>query len=330
MTAQLLHPVTIGGLRLPNRVVMAPTTRARATNADLVPTSLHATHYSQRAAAGLIISEGTWVSRRAIGFPDVPGVYSDPQVVGWRQVTDVVHAVGGRIVAQLWHGGSTPHEQRIDDVVADYRAATGNARRAGFDGVEIAANGTYLLGQFLNARLNQRTDTYGTQRGRLLLDIVDAVTDRWPDGCVGVRLSPYWADADRPRAERHLGDYPYTADADTLACHDDVVAALDRRPLTYLHLRGRAGAVPDFAAIARYRALFSGPLIANHGFDRDTGDAIIAAGIADAVSFAKLFIANPDLVSRFALGHDLATSDHATHYTGGAHGYVDYPIWAAS
>jgi N-ethylmaleimide reductase len=211
----LLQPLDLGDLSLPNRVVMAPVTRGRATNADLVPTDLHAAYYGQRATAGLIIAEGAWVSERAIGFRNVPGIYSEQQVGAWRRVTDVVHALGGRIVLQLWHAGAnshpdflagalpagpsainpleschtatgrqetlTPREMtvaEIEDTIANYRSAADNARRSGFDGVEIAANGTYLLAQFFNPRLNRRTDRYGV-RDRLLLEIVDAVTAVW-------------------------------------------------------------------------------------------------------------------------------------------------------
>jgi N-ethylmaleimide reductase len=360
----LLRPVELGDLRLPNRLVMAPLTRCRAANDDLAPTDLHAAYYGQRAGAGLIIAEGTWVSERAIGFPGVPGIHRERHIEAWRGVTDLVHALGGRIVLQLWHTGAgshpdhlggalpagpsaidpgeicptpygrketvTPREMTVAEIeatVADYAAAAGRARRAGFDGVEIAANGTYLIAQFLNPLLNRRTDGYGTDRGRLLREIVDAVTAAWDGRRVGVRLSPYWTVHDRAGGPRP--GYPYTADEQTLACYDELTLALGERPLAYLHLRGRAvsGAGPDFEEFARYRALFAGPLIANHGFDRTTGNAIIEAGLADAVSFARHFIANPDLVSRFALGHEPAVSDRRTHYSGGARGYVDYPSW---
>ena len=365
----LLRPVCLGALELPNRIVMAPATRARATTEELVPTDLHAAYYGQRASAGLIITEGTWVSERAICLSNVPGMYRERQVDGWRGVTSVVHALGGRIVSQLWHAGANSHPDHlggalpfgpsaidpgeishtptgrkptvtpramsiadIEDTIVEYRSAAEQARWARFDGVEIAANGTYLIAQFLNRRLNRRTDQYGTARGRLLLEIVDEVVAVWGAGRVGVRLSPFWCARDRSAADQLDHDYPYTADARTLADYDELVTELDRRPLAYLHLRGRSpetlGAGPDLDAIARYRALFTGPLIANNGFDRETGNQIIEAGTADAVSFAELFIANPDLVGRFALGHDLATSDRNTYYTGGARGLVDYPIWA--
>ncbi|MEU7045502.1 alkene reductase [Streptomyces varsoviensis] len=369
----LLRPMSLGELRLPNRVVMAPLTRARATNPELVPTELHAAYYGQRAAAGLIVGEGVWVGEQAIGFGGVPGLHTERQVAAWRQVTGLVHALGGRIVAQLWHAGAVSHPDHlggalplgpsainphetvhtpygreetvtpramtgadIERTIEAYAAAAGNARRAGFDGVEIAANGIYLLAQFLNRRLNRRTDRYGADPARLPLDVVDAVSAAWSARRVGVRLSPYWTAADRPPSAPPCGAYPYTADARTLADHDALVAELGRRRIGYLHLRGRApGAggrahAARFAEFARYRRLFDGPLIANHGFDRAGGNAIIEAGIADAVSFGRPFIANPDLVSRFALGHETAASDRATHYGGGERGYVDYPVWAGA
>ncbi len=358
----LLRPADFGDFQLPNRVVMAPTTRARAVNDTLVPTPMHAAHYGQRASAGLIIAESTWVSERAIGFVNVPGVYSEQQVAAWRQVTDTVHAGGGRIVLQLWHCGAashpdhlsgrlpagpsainpgvtsftasgfketvTPREMTARDIataVSDFRTAAANARRAGFDGVEIAALGAFLIAQFLNPRLNHRTDAYGgdrARRRRLLFDIIDAVAEPWYGRCVGVRLGPYLSPGDQFRVDDEL-----------LADHDALVTQLNDHPVAYLHLRGRdvaaPGACPDFEAIARYRRAFHGPLIANNGFGRESANAVIEAGIADAVSFATHFIANPDLVARFATGQELAVADRDTYYTGGARGYVDHLVSGA-
>ncbi|MFG3256962.1 alkene reductase [Streptomyces sp. NPDC048172] len=327
----LLQPFDLGALRLPNRVVMAPLTRARATNPGLLPTELHAAYYAQRATAGLIVSEGVWVSERAVAFPHVPGLFTEEQTVAWRRVTGLVRALGGRIVAQLWHAGSaSPGEMtgaEIAGFVKEYATAAARARRAGFDGVEIAANGVYPLARFLNARLNSRTDAYGPDGGRPLLDVVDAVCGAWDDGTrrVGVRLSPYWSRHDDPRAGEA---YPWMPDEAALSRYDEVVTALSGRPLAYLHLRGPAPlSGPDEAAFARYRRLYDGPLIANHGFGRESGNALVRAGTADAVSYARHFIANPDLVTRLALGHDLAAGDPALHYEGGARGYVDHPAW---
>jgi len=335
----LLTPADLGAWRLPNRVVLAPTTRARVPGG--VPGDLQAAYYAQRAGAGLIVTEGTWVSERAVGFPDVPGIHSDDQVAGWRPVTDVVHALGARIVVQLWHTGAVSHPDFLGErpagpsavdpeetvhtasgrrptvtprelsaaeiraVVADYAHAAENARRAGFDGVEVAANGVYLLAQFLHPRLNRRTDAYGRSRRKLLLEVVDAV--RAAGIAVGVRLSPWWTGG------------LFTVDDALRAEYDDLVGELD---VSYLHLRGPDSG-PDFAGFARYRRLFRGPLIVNNGFDRDSGNAVVEAGIADAVSYARHFVANPDLVTRFALGLPLATADPATYYGGGAAGYVE-------
>ncbi|MFD8967521.1 alkene reductase [Streptomyces sp. NPDC059568] len=388
----LLRLTDLGDLRLPNRVVMAPATRARAADADLVPTEMHVAYYGQRAGAGLIITEGTWVSERAVGFVNVPGVYSERQVRAWRRVTDVVHALGGRIVLQLWHTGAASHPDHlggrlpggpsavnpyersftpsgfkdtvtpramplaeIKTTIADFGAASENARRAGFDGVEVHALGPFLIPQFLNPRLNRRTDAYGgdrARRRRLLFDIIDAVAAPWDGRGVGVRLSPYWTSGAAEDSEASAASGAsvasvasggcFTADEATLADYDELVARLNDHPVDYLHLLGRRlsapdatrdatpdatpSTAPDIAAIARYRRLFDGPLIANLGFDRASGNAVVEAGIADAVSFATHFIANPDLVTRFALGRELATGDPATYYTGGAAGYVDYPV----
>ncbi|MFI0900826.1 alkene reductase [Streptomyces sp. NPDC020983] len=350
----LLRPAVLGELRLPNRVLMAPATRARATAPGLAPTELHAAYYAQRAGAGLLITEGTWISREAVGFANVPGVYSDEQVAGWRRVTSLVHALGGRIVLQLWHCGAVshpdllggapplgpsavdPHERAftpggfrpapvpramtpsdIARTLADYAAASANARRAGFDGVEVHALGPYLIPQFLNPRLNLRTDGYGgtpAGRRRFLLEVVEAVAGAWDGRRVGVRLSPRWASSDR-----------FPADASTDAEYAELVAALNDAPLAYLHLRGPEAGAPDLAFFARYRALYRGPLIANLGFTPSTAAAALAGGHADAVSFAAHFIANPDLVTRIALGLPLSAPDEDTYYTPGPKGYTDYP-----
>lgn len=355
----LLRPTDLAGLALPNRVVMAPMTRARAADATLEPTEMHVAYYAQRASAGLIIAEGTWVSERAIGFVNVPGIYREEQVTAWRRVTDAVHVLGGRIVLQLWHTGATSHPDllggalpagpsavnprvrcftrdgfqetvtpramtgdEIASTIADFAAAAERGRRAGFDGVEIGALGTMLFAQFLNPRLNHREDAYGgdrARRRRLLLDVVDAVAEPWGGAHrVGVRLSPCWDDGDR-----------FVPDEPLLADYDDLVAELSDRQVAYLHLRGRdltaPDETPDATVFARYRAHFDGPLIANNGFDRASGNAIIETGLADAVSYARHFVANPDLVTRFALDRALSPGDKTTYYGGGAEGYVDYP-----
>ncbi|QUQ69461.1 oxidoreductase [Kutzneria sp. CA-103260] len=303
----LLRPAILGDLVLPNRVVMAPTTRCRGS----VPSDLHALHYARRASAGLIIAEGTLISPQDVPFPNVPGLFTTAQVAGWRRVTDLVHSLGGRIFVQLWHAGTRPlPSSEVTSTIADYRTAAANALRAGFDGVEIAANGTYLIAQFLNPRLNHRTDAYG-ELPRLLLDILDAVHST--GARVGVRLSPYWSPTD---SAPPCPDY--FPDEETLSHYDDLVRRLDSP--AYLHLRGPASF--DLDAFSRYRKLFDGFLIANNGFSPDTASAAVESDLADAVSFARHFIANPDLVTRFALTQELAVADKAHNYTGGPIGYI--------
>jgi N-ethylmaleimide reductase len=377
----LLRPVRLGALELPNRVVMAPMTRARAANPELAPTDLHATYYAQRAGAGLIVSEGTWVSPEAIGYIHVPGIYSEAQTAGWTKVTEAVHAAGGRIVSQVGHLGAASHPDHLggrlpggpsainpqersftpegmkDTVtpramtaaeiaatVDSYRQAAVNARRAGFDGMEIHAQGSHLLAQFLNPRLNRRTDAYGgsaERRARLLLDIVDVVSEVWGSDRVGVKLSPYWN-----------GGPAFTADAEVLADYDQLLKRLNDSELAYLQLVGpgpeaqaqaeaQAEAEPadgagtvtgagTLAAFTRFRAHYRGALVANLGFTRESGNDLLERGLADAVAFGVPFIANPDLVDRFAHGHPLADGDRDTYYAGGAEGYTDYPTVSGS
>ena len=355
----LLTPLRIGDLTLPNRVVMAPMTRARATNAELAPTPAHALYYAQRAGAGLIITEGTWVSAQAIGASNVPGIYTESQTAAWAEVTDAVHQAGGRIFSQLGHAGTKSHpdhlggtrpagpsainpgEQRltptgikdtvtpreltpaeIAETIADYRAAAANAQRAGFDGIEIHAQGSHLIPQFLNPRLNRRTDAYGgstAARARFLLELLHAVGGVWASPRVGVKLSPYWSGG------------TFTADEHTLARYDWLIGELNSADLAYLHLMGTPPSDSDdhLALFSRYRATYQGTLVVNVGFTQDSANTAIERGAADAVSFGAPFIANPDLVDRFAHGYPLAAADPATLYTGGPTGYTDYPTATA-
>jgi N-ethylmaleimide reductase len=361
-TQTLLQPLSIAGLTLPNRVVMAPMTRGRTNNIDLAPVDIQATYYAQRASAALLITEGTWVSEDAIGFANVPGIFTHTQVSAWRKVTDAVHAAGGRILVQLGHTGSKSHPdvrggrlpsgpsainpeemvfsptagfvqsltprafttEEIEQTIEDYRTAAINARRAGFDGVEVHAQGPQLVGQFLNPILNQRTDRFGgnaTNRARFLLEAVAAIACEWSPSEISVKLSPYWTNGSTfPVSDGLLEDY------------DQLVAQLGGAGAGILHLMGRIPA-PDeeittaqrFEPFQRYRALFPGVLIANVGFDQDSANALITDGLADAVSFGELYIGNPDLVERFAEHAHLASSDPETYFTGDARGYLDYP-----
>ena len=349
MTRPLLAPLQLGDLHLPNRIVMAPLTRARAVGADRVPNALMARHYAQRAGFGLILSEATAVTPQGVGYADTPGLWSEAQVEGWRGVTEAVHAAGGRIVAQLWHVGRisdpvflegglpvapsavapagevslvrpkrpyvTPRALALNElpgIVAAYRQGAENARRAGFDGVEIHAANGYLIDQFLQDRSNQRTDAYGgpiENRMRLLLEIVDAAIEVWGAGRVGVHLAP-------------RGDAHDMGDSDPQALFTQVARELGRRGVAFLCLREHLGAGRLLPVI---REAFGGAVIANEGLDPDSAEALLGRGEAEAVAFGRLAIANPDLVERIRQGAALNRPDPSTFYGGGETGYTDYP-----
>ncbi|MES2713637.1 MAG: alkene reductase [Pseudomonadota bacterium] len=364
MTEALFEPVRLGALALSHRVVMAPLTRLRSAQPGDIPTALNAEYYAQRASqSGLLITEATDISDDARGYPGAPGVYSTAQIAGWRAVTDAVHAKGGLIVNQIWHCGRISHSSmradgsvpvapsavaapgghmnakgegvpfetpralevsEIADIVAQFRQAAVNAKDAGFDGIEVHGANGYLLDQFLRDGSNQRTDQYGgsfENRTRFLLEVVDAVAGVYGAERVGVRLSPW-------------GSFNGMADSDTGALFDHVVAALATRRLAYLHLvEPRADQSSDVNALhedapdaaSRFKRIFGGPVIAAGGFTRETGDAAIAVGNADAIAYGRLFIANPDLPARFRQGAALNRHDRSTFYGGGAKGYTDYP-----
>jgi N-ethylmaleimide reductase len=346
----------MGPLLLPNRIVMAPLTRNRCI--DTIPGPLQAEYYSQRASAAFIISEATQISPQGIGYPNTPGIYTPEQIAGWRQVTDAVHAAGGRMFLQLWHVGRishpslqpdgalpvapsaikpageaftyeglkpfvTPRALELDEIpglIDDYRQATLNAREAGFDGVEVHAANGYLLDQFLRDGTNRRTDQYGgsiENRARLLLEVLQAVTGAWQAERVGVRLSP-------------LNPFNDIRDSNPEATFSYVAEALNRFGLAYLHVTewgaddpGAAG--PPFD-IFKLRKIFKGIYMTNGGYDKARANAVLAAGKADLVAFGKLFLANPDLVARFAKDAPLNEPDESTFYGGDAHGYTDYPF----
>ncbi len=353
---KLLEPIQVGALSLPNRVVMAPLTRNRARGT--VPGPMNALYYAQRASAGLIISEATQVAPVGQGYPDTPGIHSEAQVEGWRLVTDAVHAAGGRIVLQLWHVGRISHSsvhgqtpvapsavrpageivtregprpfetpralatEEIPEIVEQYRRGAENALRAGFDGIEVHGANGYLLDQFLESGTNVRTDRYGgsvENRARLLLEVTEAVARLWGEDRVGVRLSPG-------------GTFNDVSDANVEETFTYAARALDRLGLAYLHviepqsgdgLAWRDG--PPIGAAELLRPLFRGKLITAGGYSRECAEAVLKAGIADLVAFGRLFIANPDLVQRFATGAPLNQPDEATFYGGSAEGYTDYP-----
>lgn len=361
-TLRLLQPYRLHDLELRNRVVMAPLTRSRS-GPDRIPNATMAEYYAQRSSAGLIISEATTISSQANGWLESPGIYTDAMEAGWRPITDAVHARGGRIFLQLWHMGRASHSafhggrppvsasavkitgdgihtpagkqpyetprpletHEVPVVVADYAAAAARAQAAGFDGVEIHAANGYLIDQFLQAKTNLRTDDYGgsiEKRCRFLLDVVTAVTKVWPSRRVGVRMAPNGAfnDMGSPNFREQF-------------LH--AAAALDRYDLAYLHVMdglefGFHGHGEPMK-LAEFRGVFRGPLMGNCGYTRASAEATLASGAADLIAFGRPYIANPDLVERFAHDWPLApTADMAVWYAPtGAKGYTDFPVYGA-
>ncbi|WP_410505032.1 alkene reductase [Hymenobacter sp. BRD67] len=328
-------------LSLKNRVVMAPMTRSRADNPGNVPNDLMVDYYTQRASAGLIVSEGTYVSRDAVGYINVPGIYTPEQVAGWQKVTSAVHAHGGKIFVQLWHVGRishpdlldgrlplsasalNPHSQvytptgfketvaaqamtvaQIKQTVADFVQAAKNALAAGFDGMEIHSANGYLFHQFFNGTANHRTDEYGgtiENRARFFFEVLDALK------VAGIDLGQVGV-----RLNPSLnGLFGMTLDAETIPTFDYIVKRLNDYGLAYLHLTEPftdVSAIPyaEQHIAKRYRPLYSGTLIINAGMTQDKGNKVLADGDADLVAFGTLYISNPDLVERFAQHAPLA------------------------
>nr|WP_245190025.1 alkene reductase [Leucobacter exalbidus] len=348
----MMSPLDLGAISIPNRIVMSPLTRAR-TGDQRVPDGLTAEYYAQRTGAGLIISEATSVSPQGVGYHGTPGIWNDDQVAGWQQVTQAVHAAGGRIVLQLWHvgrisdpellGGELPvapsavvpagrvmrlrpkraYTQpraldlgEIPGIVEDFRRGAENAQRAGFDGVEIHAANGYLIDQFLQDSTNRRSDRYGgtiENRARFLLEITDAVTEMWGPDRVGVHL--------RPRGEEHdMGD------SNPRALFGYVAEQLGKRRIAFLFVREIEG---SDSLVGELRRLFGGPVITNEEMTAADGSRHIENGNADAVAFGRDYIATPDLAERIALGAALNTPNPSTFYPDTdedlAVGYTDYP-----
>ncbi|MFV3372349.1 alkene reductase [Pseudomonas sp. NY15435] len=344
----LFDPIVIGDLELPNRIIMAPLTRCRADEGR-VPNALMAEYYTQRADAGLILSEATSVTPMGVGYPDTPGIWSDDQVRGWTNITKAVHANGGRIMLQLWHvgrisdplylNGETPvapsaikpaghvslvrpikefvtpralETEEIADIVEAYRIGAENAKAAGFDGVEVHGANGYLLDQFLQSSTNQRTDQYGgsvENRARLLLEVTDAVIGVWGAGRVGVHLAP--------RMDSHdMGD------ADPLATFGYVARELGKRGVAFICTREKAA---DDSIGPKLKEIFGGVYIANERFTQETASEWLESGKADAVAFGIPFIANPDLVTRLQKGAAWNEPHPETFYAKGPVGYLDYP-----
>ncbi|CAK0758869.1 N-ethylmaleimide reductase [Gammaproteobacteria bacterium] len=344
----LFDPLPLGELLLPNRIIMAPLTRSRAS-ATGVPNALIAAYYAQRASAGLIISEATVVTPMGIGYANTPGIWSDEQVAGWQLVTQAVHAAGGRIFLQLWHTGRVSHPlflngalpvapsaiapegqvslvrpetpyvvpraleiQEIPAIVAAYRKGAENAQSAGFDGVEIHGANGYLLDQFLQDSSNRRTDDYGgsmENRARLMLEVIDSAIAVWGAGRVGLHLAP-------------RGDAHSMGDSNPLATFGYVAKEATRRGIAFLCVREHDG--PDRIG-PQIKREFGAVYIANEGFVQETAEQLLVNGDADAVAFGRLYISNPDLPRRFASNASLNEPNPAMFFGGGAEGYTDYP-----
>jgi 2,4-dienoyl-CoA reductase-like NADH-dependent reductase (Old Yellow Enzyme family) len=346
MEDPLFQPLQIGPLTLPNRIVMAPLTRCRAS-AGRVPNDLMARHYAARAGFGLILSEATSVTPMGVGYADTPGIWSDAQTDGWKRVTRAVHDAGGRIFLQLWHVGRisdpmfldgaapvsssavaapgyvsrvrpkkafvTPRAletEEIAGVIEDYRKAAANALIAGFDGVEIHGANGYLIDQFLQDGCNRRNDDYGgsiENRARFMMEVTDAVVSVWGADRVGMHIAP-------------RGDAHGMGDSDPAALFDYVARELGRRRLAFICAReshDRPALGPSI------RRAFGGVFIANEGFTSDSAREVIQVGDADAVAFGKPTIANADLVDRIRTGMPWNEPDVATFYDGGPKGYVE-------
>ncbi|WP_119679861.1 alkene reductase [Indioceanicola profundi] len=362
----LFTPIRLGELELRNRIVMAPLTRGRAAEGN-VPSSLAVTYYTQRAGAGLIVSEASQILQEGQAYPRAPGIHTDAQVAGWRRVTDAVHAQGGQIVLQLWHTGRNSHpvyqedgglpvapsavnaggitlgrnNEKLDRVtpraleteevvqrVEAFAAAAARAKQAGFDGVEIHGANGYLIDQFLRDGSNLRTDRYGGSIENRARFLFE-VTEAVIDA---------WGGSGRvglrlSPAGEHNGQY----DSNPTAVFTHVAERLNRYDLAFLHviepaLEGhRMGPPPGKPRVApTLRRIYTGPMILNGAFDKASATAALADGSADAVAFGTPFIANPDLVERFRRDLPLAEADSSTFYTDGPKGYIDYPSFEDS
>jgi 2,4-dienoyl-CoA reductase-like NADH-dependent reductase (Old Yellow Enzyme family) len=345
----LLSPIKIGAWELPNRIIMSPLTRCRSSEGR-VPNAMMMEYYAQRASAGLIVSEATSVDPMGVGYPDTPGIWSDPQVEGWKAITQAVHAKGGRIILQLWHVGrisdpvylygsqplapsaiaaqghvslirplkdyETPRALELDEIpaiVEAFRKGAENAKRSGFDGVELHGANGYLLDQFLQDSTNTRTDEYGgsiENSARLMLEAVDAAISVWGADRVGLHLAP-------------RGDAHDMGDSDLEATFSYVADAMRDRGIAFIFARESQQA-PRLGP--KLKARFGGVYIANQQLDQATAESLIENGEADACAWGQQFIANPDLVHRFAEGLPLNEPKPDTFYGGGAEGYIDYPF----
>lgn len=358
MNEALFQPLKLGAIGAPNRILMAPLTRGRA-DAGSVPNAMMAEYYRQRAGAGLIITEATGISVEGLGWPSAPGLWNDAQVEGWKGVTHAVHEAGGRIVAQLWHmgrlvhpdflggqppvsasattapdhahtpTGRKPYEQaralgrdEIARVVADYARAAANARKAGFDGVQLHGANGYLVDQFLRDSTNLRDDDYGgtpANRVRFMREVMEALIAEWGADRVGIRLSPN-------------GESQGCDESDPAAVFGEAARVLETLGAAFVELRepgpeGTFGRTDVPAQSPLIRSLYSGPLVLNSDYTAEQAEAAITAGRCDAISFGRPYISNPDLAWRIRNGAEWAPNVNVPQswYLPGPEGYIDYP-----
>jgi N-ethylmaleimide reductase len=351
--ATLFTPLQVGDISLPNRIVMAPMTRARAGSTH-IPNDMMVDYYSQRASSGLMMTECTMVDAHACAFMGEGGIYSPAHVAGWRRVTDAVHAKGGRIFMQIWHPGRAAHSllndgeqpvcsspvairdsetktqdgrkpyevpralrtEEIPRYVDMFRLASKNAQLAGFDGVQLHGAHGYLIDNFLRDGVNARTDAYGgsvENRARFLLEVTDAAIGIWGSGRVAVRISPLVSYNDMTENQ-----------PETLVTY--VAKELSRRTIAFLEIRHDSHTLPHEQTILTVaRRHFHGVLMTNGSYTRETGDATVARGAADAIVYGRPYIANPDLVERYAKHAPLNAVNSDRLYGGGPDGYSDYP-----
>jgi N-ethylmaleimide reductase len=349
----LFLPYQLGDIELANRLVMAPMTRSRAVERN-VPNPTAATYYAQRASAGLIVTEATQVSPQGVGYVRTPGIHSAEQVIGWTRITDAVHRAGGKIFLQLWHVGRVSHPDfhgghlpvapsaiaaqgqvftakgprqmvtpralalaELPDIVEQFRRGAENAKRAGFDGVELHGANGYLLDQFTRDGSNKRADVYGGRvenRARLPLEVTKAVIDVWGADRVGYRISPN-------------GAFNSMSDSNPIETFSYLAEQLNKLGIVYLHVVDPvADGTKRISPVLRRK--FDHSYMVNGGFDLDSTNAVIRNGEADLVAFGTRFLANPDLPQRYRIEAPLNVADQATFYAGEDKGFTDYPTLA--
>ena len=359
MHEALFEPIKLGAIEAKNRIFMAPLTRGRAAEPMFVPNELMATYYGQRAGAGLILTEATGISREGLGWPSAPGIWSDEQAEAWKSSTAAVHERGGKIILQLWHMGRIVHPyfldgeppfsasatkapgeahtpigkqeyataramtlEDIERTVGDYRNAAEQAKKAGFDGVQLHGANGYLIDQFLRDSSNLRDDEYGgspENRTRFMREVLEALIDVWGADRVGIRLSPN-------------GETQGCDDSDPAATFGAAARVCEDLGLAFVELRepgpdGTFGATDVPKQSPMIREIYSGPLILNSDFDAEKAIADVEAGRCDAVSFGRPYISNPDLEERIRKGaHWNPNKDvPKSWYFPIPEGYTDYP-----